>query len=97
MDIGALANVEGLTALAAAFMLGLGGIGAAIGMGLMGGKFLEGSSRQPELVPMLQGKMFLLVGLIDAIPIIGVGIAMYFTFVDPFSAKVIAQVAGAAH
>jgi F-type H+-transporting ATPase subunit c len=97
MDIGALANVEGLTALAAAFMLGLGGIGAAIGMGLMGGKFLEGASRQPELVPMLQGKMFLLVGLIDAIPIIGVGIAMYFTFVDPFSAKVVAQVAGAAH
>jgi F-type H+-transporting ATPase subunit c len=83
----ALANVEGLTAVAAALMLGLGGIGAAIGMGLMGGKFLEGSSRQPELVPMLQGKMFLLVGLIDAIPIIGVGIAMYLTFVDPFSAK----------
>jgi len=97
MDIGALANVEGLTAVAAAFMLGLGGIGAAIGMGLMGGKFLEGASRQPELVPMLQGKMFLLVGLIDAIPIIGVGIAMYFTFVDPFAAKVVAAAAGAAH
>ena len=90
MDISALANVEGLTALAAALMLGLGGIGAAIGMGLMGGKFLEGASRQPELVPMLQGKMFLLVGLIDAIPIIGVGIAMYLTFVDPFAAKVVA-------
>jgi F-type H+-transporting ATPase subunit c len=93
----ALASVEGLTAVAAALMLGLGGIGAAIGMGLMGGKFLEGASRQPELVPMLQGKMFLLVGLIDAIPIIGVGIAMYFTFVDPFSAKVVAQAVGAAH
>ena len=98
MDISALANVEGLTAIAAALMLGLGGIGAAIGMGLMGGKFLEGASRQPELVPMLQGKMFLLVGLIDAIPIIGVGIAMYLTFVDPFSAKIVAaHVAGAAH
>jgi len=42
MDISALANVEGLTAIAAGLMLGLGGIGAAIGMGLMGGKFLEG-------------------------------------------------------
>jgi F-type H+-transporting ATPase subunit c len=94
----ALANVEGLTAVAAALMLGLGGIGAAIGMGLMGGKFLEGASRQPELVPMLQGKMFLLVGLIDAIPIIGVGIALYLTFVDPFAAKVAAHLtAGAAH
>lgn len=97
MDIGALANVEGLTALAAGLMLGLGGIGAAIGMGLMGGKFLESSARQPELVPMLQGKMFLLVGLIDAIPIIGVGIAMYFTFVDPFAAKVIAAATSVAH
>jgi F-type H+-transporting ATPase subunit c len=95
MDITALASVEGLTALAAALMLGLGGIGAAIGMGLMGGKFLEGASRQPELVPMMQGKMFLLVGLIDAIPIIGVGIPMYLTFVDPFSAKVVAAHAAA--
>jgi F-type H+-transporting ATPase subunit c len=97
MDVTALASVEGLTALAAALMLGLGGIGAAIGMGLMGGKFLEGASRQPELVPMLQGKMFLLVGLIDAIPIIGVGIAMYLTFVDPFSAKVVAAHVAGAH
>ena len=96
MDISALASVEGFTALAAGFMLGLAGIGAAIGMGLMGGKFLEGSARQPELVPMLQGKMFLLVGLIDAIPIIGVGIALYVIFVDPFSGHVLAQAAGAA-
>ena len=98
MDIGALANVEGLTALAAALMLGLGGIGAAIGMGLMGGKFLEGASRQPELVPMLQGKMFLLVGLIDAIPIIGVGIALYLIFVDPFGeiVRTAARAVGAA-
>lgn len=98
MDVvSALASVEGSTAIAAGLMLGLGGIGAAIGMGLMGGKFLEGAARQPELVPMLQGKMFLLVGLIDAIPIIGVGIAMYFTFVDPFSAKVLATAATAGH
>ena len=96
MDISALASVEGMTAIAAGLMLGLGGIGAAIGMGLMGGKFLEGASRQPELVPMLQGKMFLLVGLIDAIPIIGVGIALYLIFVDPFSGKLLASVAGAA-
>ena len=95
MDLTALASVEGMTAIAAGLILGLAGIGAAIGMGLMGGKFLEGSSRQPELVPMLQGKMFLLVGLIDAIPIIGVGIALYLTFVDPFAGKVAAHLAGA--
>jgi F-type H+-transporting ATPase subunit c len=96
MDISALASVEGFTALAAGLMLGLAGIGAAIGMGLMGGKFLESSARQPELVPMLQGKMFLLVGLIDAIPIIGVGIALYLIFVDPFGATVLSHAAAAA-
>jgi F-type H+-transporting ATPase subunit c len=62
-------------------MLGLGALGAAIGMGLLGGKLIEGTARQPELAPMLQGKMFLLAGLIDAVPIIGVGISMYLIFV----------------
>ncbi|HEY2395300.1 MAG TPA: F0F1 ATP synthase subunit C [Rudaea sp.] len=91
-----MASVEGMTAIAAGLILGLAGIGAAIGMGLMGGKFLEGASRQPELVPMLQGKMFLLVGLIDAIPIIGVGIALYLTFVDPFTGNALKHAAAAA-
>ncbi len=69
-----------LTYIAAAIMLGLGGLGAAIGIGLLGGKLLEGSARQPELAPRLQLTFFLAVGLIDAIPIIGVGIAMYLIF-----------------
>lgn len=91
--IGMIAEVESMTALATALMLGLAAIGAAIGMSIMGGKFLEGAARQPEVVPMLQGKMFLLVGLIDAIPIIAVGIAMYFVFVSPFAGRVIAEAA----
>lgn len=70
-----------LVYVAAAIMLGLGALGAAIGMGLLGGKLIEGTARQPELGPMLQGKMFLLAGLIDAVPIIGVGIAMFLIFV----------------
>ena len=71
----------GFIYIAAAIMLGMGALGAAIGMGLLGGKLIEGTARQPELGPMLQGKMFLLAGLIDAVPIIGVGIAMYLIFV----------------
>ena len=70
-----------LVIIAAAIMMGLGVLGAAVGMGLLGGKLIEGTARQPELAPMLQGKMFLLAGLIDAVPIIGVGIAMYLIFV----------------
>jgi F-type H+-transporting ATPase subunit c len=69
-----------LILVAAAVMVGFGALGAAVGMGLLGGKLLEGTARQPELGPMLQGKMFLLAGLIDAIPMIGVGIGMYLIF-----------------
>ena len=36
-------------AIAVSLMLGLGAVGAAIGMGILGGKFLEGVARQPEL------------------------------------------------
>ena len=70
-----------LVIIAAAIMVGLGGLGAAIGVGLLGGKLIEGSARQPELAPKLQTTFFLGAGLVDAIPIIGVGIAMYLIFV----------------
>ena len=70
-----------LILVAAAIMVGFGALGAAVGMGLLGGKLLEGTARQPELGPMLQGKMFLIAGLLDAVPMIGVGIAMYVLFV----------------
>ena len=70
-----------LVYITASIMIGLGGIGAALGMGLLGGRLLESTARQPELAPMLQTKMFILAGLIDAVPIIGVGIAMYLIFV----------------
>jgi len=67
--------------LAAGLIIGLGAIGAAIGVGLLGSKLLESTARQPELGPMLQTKFFIVAGLIDAIPIIGVGVAMYLIFV----------------
>ena len=53
---------------------------------MMGGKYLEASARQPELMNALQTKMFLLAGLIDAAFLIGVGIAMLFAFANPFGA-----------
>ena len=70
-----------LVLIAAAIMISLGGLGAAIGIGMLGGKLIEGSARQPELAPKLQTTFFLGAGLVDAIPIIGVGIAMYLIFV----------------
>ena len=40
-------NVLGLVALACGIIIGLGAIGACIGIALMGGKYLEASARQP--------------------------------------------------
>lgn len=78
----ALAN--GMTAIAVGLIIGMGAMGTAIGFGLLGGRFLEGSARQPEMVPMLQVKMFIVAGLLDAVAMIGVGLALFFTFANPF-------------
>jgi len=66
--------------LAAALMMGLGALGAALGIGLLGGRFLEGAARQPELLPMLRTQFFIIMGLVDAIPMIAVGLTMYIMF-----------------
>ena len=76
-----------LVAIACGLIIGLGALGACIGIGLMGGKYIEGAARQPELMDKLQTKMFLLAGLIDAAFLIGVGIAMMFAFANPFVLK----------
>ena len=77
----------GLVAVAAGIIIGLGAMGACIGICIMGSKFLESAARQPELMNELQTKMFLLVGLIDASFIIGTGIALWFTTANPFLAQ----------
>jgi F-type H+-transporting ATPase subunit c len=83
-------TVLGMTAIAVGLLIGLGALGVGVGMGILGGRFLEGAARQPELAPMLQTKMFLVVGLLDAVAMIGVGIALLFAFNNPF----ITQLAG---
>lgn len=80
---GFLALVQGNMALGIGLIIGLGALGACIGIGIMGSKFLEAAARQPELIPQLQKFMFLLAGLIDAAFLIGVGIAMFFAFANP--------------
>ncbi|WP_353110629.1 F0F1 ATP synthase subunit C [Salinisphaera dokdonensis] len=84
----AIADVQGMTAIAVAILIGFGAIGTALGFGLLGGKFLEGLARQPEMAPMLTGRMFLIAGLLDAVSMIGVGIALFLTFANPFVAAV---------
>ena len=63
-----------MVALACGFIIAFGAIGACLGIGIMGSKYLESAARQPELMNVLQTKMFL----------IGVGVAMMFAFANPF-------------
>ena len=77
--------LEGMTVLAVALLIGLGALGTGIGFAILGGKFLEGVARQPELGSQLQTRMFIVAGLLDAVPMIGVGIAMLLLFANPLA------------
>ena len=79
-------EVISFVALAAGLIIGLGAVGACIG--IMGSKYLESAARQPELMNELQTKMFLLAGLIDAAFIIGTGIALWFATANPFLGQI---------
>jgi F-type H+-transporting ATPase subunit c len=76
-----IAQIQANTVLTVGIIFGLAAVGTAIGFALLGGKLLESTARQPELAPQLQTKTFLMAGLLDAVPMIGVGIAMYLIFV----------------
>ena len=78
-----LAQVQSSTALAIGIMIGLAALGAGLGLALMAGKFLESAARQPELIPVLQVRMFITAGLIDAAFIITVAIALLLAFTNP--------------
>ena len=77
-----LAMVQAYTGIGIGLMIGVGAAGACIGVGIMCSRFLEAAARQPELTNSLQA-VFLLLGLIDASFIIGVGLAMMFAFANP--------------
>jgi F-type H+-transporting ATPase subunit c len=79
-----VAQIQGMTVLAVGIIFGLGALGTAIGFGILGGRFLEGVARQPELAPALLVRMFIVAGLLDAVAMIGIGFALYFTFANPF-------------
>jgi F-type H+-transporting ATPase subunit c len=89
-----LSLLLGNVSIAVAILIGAGALGTALGFGILGGRFLEGAARQPEIIPTLQVKMFIVAGLLDAVSMIGVGVALYLLFANPFIAVVQKAVAG---
>jgi len=82
-----IAQVQSFTAITVGLIFGLAALGTAIGFGLLGGKFLEGAARQPELANQLQTRMFIIAGLLDAIAIIGVAMGLLMLFANPLLSK----------
>ncbi|HIF9217388.1 TPA: F0F1 ATP synthase subunit C [Photobacterium damselae] len=72
--------VSAVLYVAGALLIGLGAAGAATGIGNLAGKYLEGVARQPDLTPILRTQFFIMMGLVDAVPMIGVGIGLYIIF-----------------
>ena len=78
-----LASFYGMTQIAAGLLIGMGALGTAIGFGILGGRFLEGAARQPEMIPTLQVKMFIVAGLLDAFTAIATAIAVLLLYANP--------------
>ena len=80
-----IGQVQGFKAVAAGLLVGLASLGTAIGFGILGGKFVEGVARQPELSNMLMVRVLIMAGLVDAFAVISIvlGLLLFFTS-NPF-------------
>ena len=76
---------ESLVAAAAILAFGLiilgVALGSAVGDGIVASKAVEAIARQPEARPNIFTFLFLGVGVLEAFPIIGLGLAFYLLLV----------------
>ena len=85
MSLQVLGNLNGLTAIAVALLISLPALGTAIGFGVLGGKYLEGVARQPELGGMLLGLMFIVAAFVDAFAAISIAIGFLVLYANPLA------------
>jgi len=85
MSLQVLGNLNGLTAIAVALLIALPALGTAIGFGVLGGKYLEGVARQPELGGMLLGRMFIVAAFVDAFAAISIAIGFLVLYANPLA------------
>ena len=67
--------------MAAAIAMGLGAIGPAIGIGMLGGKAMEALGRNPEAAGAIQTNMILAIAFAEAIGIYALVVAILIGFV----------------
>ncbi len=81
--IEAIAHVQSFSVMAIACILCVATIATGFGFALLGGKYIESSARQPEMMNPLQGKFFIIAGLLDAVAMISVVAAFIILFMNP--------------
>ncbi|HKK06610.1 MAG TPA: F0F1 ATP synthase subunit C [Gammaproteobacteria bacterium] len=89
-----LASIYSSTAIGVGIILAAAGLGSALGWGMICSKYIEGIARQPEMRPQLMGQMLFTGGLMEAFPMIILGMAMWFVFANPFAGAVKSAVGG---
>ena len=91
MDIAVVVGqLQSYTVIAASIMLSFAALGAGLGMGILGGKFLEGVARQPELGTMLMVRMFMVAALVDAFAAVSAAMGLLSIFgANPFLTAVL--------
>lgn len=89
-----LALVYACTAIGAGIIIAAAGLGSALGWGMICARYIEGISRQPELRSQLTGQMLFSGGLMEAFPMIVLGLAMWFVLANPFVDAVKAAAGG---
>lgn len=90
--INAVGYVYANTVMIVGIILAAAAFASAIGWALICSKYLEGIARQPEMRAQLMGQMLFTGGLMEAFPMIALGIAMFFTFANPFASAVKAAI-----
>jgi F-type H+-transporting ATPase subunit c len=91
MNASLIVNLYAYTALGVGIILGLAGLGSALGWGLICSRYIEGIARQPELRAQLLAQTLFMGGLMESFPFIVLGISMWFIFANPFLSTAIAQ------
>jgi F-type H+-transporting ATPase subunit c len=89
-----VAHVQIVTIVAATCLICIAAVATAISFSLLGGKFLDGIARQPELMGAMTTRMFLIAGLVDAFAAVSVAMGLYLIFAkNPFLSEVL-KIAG---
>ncbi|MFA5926365.1 MAG: ATP synthase F0 subunit C [Parcubacteria group bacterium] len=79
--VGLFGDLDSTRAVAAAFAIGVGALGPALGIGKLASKALEAIGRNPEAAPKIQTAMILAIAFAEAIAIYALVVALIIKFV----------------